>query len=69
MDAIEHREVMDFARIDYKNLNSRQQENYNFAKLAAVLADYGFTALRLSDDWKGADLIAVHKDGETDLKV
>jgi hypothetical protein len=57
------------ARVDYRTLNSRQQENFNFAKLGAVLADYGFAALRLSDDWKGADLIAVHVDGEHDIKV
>jgi hypothetical protein len=60
---------MNFARVNYDDLNSRQQENFNFAKLAAVLAEYGFSSLRLSDDWKGADLIAVHKDGEMDLKV
>lgn len=60
---------MIFARVDYDDLNPRQQENFNCAKLAAVLVEYGFTALRLSDDWKGADLIAVHKDGEKDLKV
>ena len=28
-------------KIDYATLNARQQENYNAAKLAAVLADYG----------------------------
>ena len=31
----------------------------DYAKLAA-LADYGFSAMRLSDDWEGADLIAQH---------
>ena len=60
---------MNFTRVDYDSLNSRQRENYNFAKLGATLADYGFTALRLSDDWKGADLIAIHCDGESDIKV
>jgi hypothetical protein len=58
-----------FQRIDYDDLNSRQQENYNFQKLAARLADYGFNCLRLSDDWQGADFIACHIDGETFLKV
>jgi hypothetical protein len=56
-------------RVDYNKLNARQQENYNCVKLASVLVDYKFTVIRLSDDWKGADLIAVHKDGETDLKI
>ncbi|MBZ5601564.1 MAG: hypothetical protein LAO79_04590 [Acidobacteriia bacterium] len=60
---------MRFERVDYGLLNSRQRENFNFAKLAAALADYGFSAMRLSDDWKGADLIAVHIDGEHDMKV
>ena len=56
-------------RVSYSELNSRQQENYNFQKLSAVLADYGFVTLRLSDDWQGADFIAQHIDGETFLKI
>jgi hypothetical protein len=56
-------------RIAYKDLNSRQKENYNFQKVSAVLADFGFTTLRLSDDWQGADFIAVHIDGDTFLRV
>lgn len=58
-----------FAKIEYRSLNSRQQENYNFQKVAALLADYGFNCLRLSDDWQGADFIACHIDGQTFLKV
>ena len=58
-----------FERIRYKELNSRQQESYNFQKVSAVLADYGFATIRLSDDWQGADFIAQHKDGKTFLKV
>jgi len=57
------------ARIPYAALNSRQKENYNFQKIAARLADYGFNSIRLTDDWQGADFIAVHIDGETFLKV
>jgi len=56
-------------RIDYVNLTARQQENYNFQKVAAHLADYGFNCLRLTDDWQGADFIACHIDGEMFLKV
>jgi hypothetical protein len=52
-------------KIEYCKLNSRQRENYNFYKIAAILADYGYVSLRLSDDWNGADFIAVHIDGET----
>lgn len=56
-------------RIDYKKLNSRQQENYNFQKIAAALADYGFNTIRLSDDWQGADAIAINIDNKSQLKV
>ncbi len=58
-----------FQLVDYRSLNSRQKENYNFHKVSAVLADYGFTTLRLSSDWKGADFIADHTDGKLFLKV
>lgn len=58
-----------FEPIPYSQLNSRQQENYNFHKVAARLADYGFNCLRLTDDWQGADFIACHIDGQTFLKV
>ena len=53
----------------YSDLNSRQKENYNFQKVSAVLADYDFKTMRLSDDWRGADFIAYHNDGEQFLKV
>ena len=56
-------------RVSYSRLNARQRENYNFQKISAVLADYGFVTLRLSDDWQGADFIAQHIDGLTFLRV
>ena len=56
-------------KIKYGELNVRQKENYNYQKLSAVLADYGFVTMRLSDDWESADLIAQHVDGDTFLKV
>jgi len=56
-------------RISYSTLNSRQQENYNYQKISAILADFGFVTFRLNDDWQGADFIAQHIDGETFLKV
>ena len=55
--------------IKYKDLNSKQKENYNFHKVAAALANYGFNSMRLNDDWQGADFIAVHIDGDDMLKV
>jgi hypothetical protein len=58
-----------YEKIDYASLKSRQKENYNFQKIAAHLADYGFNCLRLSDDWHGADFIACHIDGNKFLKV
>ena len=50
-------------KIKYTDLNARQQENYNFYKVASTLADYGFNCLRLTDDYNGADFIALHSDG------
>jgi hypothetical protein len=29
-------------KVEYSKLNARQKENYNFLKLSAVLADYGY---------------------------
>lgn len=58
-----------FARVPYRELNALQQENYNFHKVATRLADYGFNCIRLSDDWQGADFIAMHVNGDTFLKV
>src|SRR5436189_4470120 len=51
-------------KVAYDSLNSRQKENFNFQKASAVLADYGFVTFRLSDDWQGADFIALQISGE-----
>lgn len=56
-------------RIEYKNLKARQKENFNYQKVSAIMADYGFVTLRLTDDWQGADFIAQHVDGKTFLRV
>ena len=60
---------MRLKRIKYDELNGKQKEIYNFQKLTAILADYGFNCIKLADDWQGADLLAYHKDGSTTLKV
>jgi len=60
---------MKLTRVKYVDLNTRQKENYNFQKVSAILADYGFSTIRLTDDWQGADFIARHPDGDTFLKV
>ena len=56
-------------KIEYLILNSKAQETYNFHKMAAILADYGYNCLWLNDDWNGADCIAVHIDGISDFKI
>lgn len=61
--------AINLERIEYKNLNSRQKETYNFQKISAILADYGFATIKLNDDWNSADFIAQHIDGETYIKV
>src|SRR2546423_6646388 len=60
---------LNLTRIRYKDLDARQKENYNYQKLSAALADYGFVTMRLSSDWRGADLIAQHVDDLTFLKI
>ena len=47
-------------KIDYATeLNPKQQEQHLFQKCSAILADYGYVTIKLSDDWKGADFIAL----------
>ena len=53
-----------FQKVNYQELNSKQKEIYNFQKIAAVLADYGFNCIKLSDDWLHADFLAYHYDKE-----
>ncbi len=60
---------MKLTKINYSDLNSKAKEMYNFHKVSAKLADYGYTCMWLNNDWQGADFIAVHIDGITDLKV
>lgn len=63
------RVALKLQKIDYRKLNGRQQENYNFQKISGLLADYGFTTIRLSDDWNGADFLAQSVNGKTLLRV
>ena len=51
-----------FKKVNYKDLNSKQKENYNFHKVSSKLADYWFNSMRLNDDWEGADFISINKD-------
>jgi len=52
---------MKLCKINYSDLNSKQQEIYNFQKVASVLADFGFNCIKLADDWHGADFLAYRK--------
>lgn len=58
-----------FKKIVYTKLNARQKENYNYQKVSSIMAEYGFNTIRLSDDWQGADFIAIHINGKDFLKV
>ena len=63
---------MKFERLSFEEgtgVASKLVETYNFHKAAAVLAEYGFDCMRLSDDWAGADFLAHHKDSGQTLKV
>ena len=59
----------EFERVPYEELESAQQENYNYHKISARLADFGYTTIRLYDDFEGADFIAKHVRGKDLLKV
>lgn len=58
-----------FEKVQYSSLKARQKELFNFQKIAATLADYGFNCIKLADDWQGADFLAYHMNGTTTLKV
>jgi hypothetical protein len=57
------------AKVPYKKLNSKQKEAHNFQKVSALLADYGYSTIRLQDDWQGADFIAQHCGGVSFVRV
>ena len=58
-----------FEKVDYRRLNAKQKELFNFQKLAGRLAGYGFNCIKLADDWQGADFLAYHINGTTTLRV
>ena len=60
---------VELIHFNYDSLDSRQKENYNFQKVSGVLADYGYSTVRLTQDWAGADFVAQHADGVTFLRV
>jgi hypothetical protein len=58
-----------FVKVEYDDLNAKQKELFNFQKIAATLADFGYNCIKLADDWQGADFLAYHINGKTTLKV
>lgn len=56
-------------KISYDTLTSKQKELFNFQKIAATLADFGYNCIKLADDWQGADFLAYHISGIDTLKV
>src|ERR1700674_2963179 len=62
-------EMPRFEYIRYEALNARQKELFNFQKVAATLADYGFNCIKLADDWQGADFLAYHVKESRTLKI
>ena len=59
---------MNRASVKYSDLNARAKENYNAAQLGAALAHYGYFAMKLTDDFNGADLIAL-REGEPPMMI
>ena len=44
---------MKLQKVKYEELTAKQKEIFNFQKVAAQLADYGFNCIKLDDDWRG----------------
>ena len=58
-----------FHPVPYARLNARQRQSRDFHKIAAAMADYGFNAVRLGEQWEGADFLADHVSGQETLRV
>jgi len=56
-------------KINYDNLNAKQQEAYNLQRASAIFAEHGYLVIKLSDDWNGADFIALKFGTEHYLKI
>ena len=62
-------EKLNLTKINYNDLNARQKESFNFQKVSAILADFGYFTMKLSDDWESADFIAIHYEDKSFLKI
>ena len=57
------------SKVDYDKLGGKEQENYNFAKIAALLSEYGFTYNLVTADKHGADMLAYHIEEGFTLQI
>lgn len=58
-----------WGRINYASLNTKGKRVYNFQKVSAVLADYGFNCIKLTSDSNGADFLAYHMPSDDQISV
>ena len=58
-----------FRKIPHTEMESQQPGSYRFHKVAARLADYGFTCVHLIDNWEEANCVARHIHGKPQLKL
>ena len=49
-----------FKKIKFHRLGTKAKEAYNYAKTAAILAEYGYECCWLTNDTNGADFLANH---------
>ena len=56
-------------RVSYASLNNEGKRVYNFQKVSAVLADYGFNCIKLTGDSNGADFLACHMPSGDQIPV
>ena len=61
--------ISTWRRVEQSELNGKQKEIYNFQKVAALLNEYGFNCIKLSDGWNGADFLAIHHQRDVTLRV
>ena len=55
---------MEFKKVNYDELQAKQKEVYNYAKMAYILAQYGYESHRFVNDVGGADFLSVSLDGD-----
>lgn len=60
---------MQLNKVKYDELNDKQKENYNYSKVSSALAEYGYNCIKLADDYKGADFIAMHINGKDSIMI